>query len=214
MPCTFELAVPGLGYLDGNVGGHVSLHALLYTRIADREQMKEGSKIELPLWLGEMLAVRYGDYLFLTPTRLGPTPSMRLCNNIFCFLTPSLFPCHGSFCCSPSVSLLHTLVLSLLQSCENVCFHFRFLLPSHLLQHGRIGYANVSYCLAANVLAPPPCHARPTIGIVPACPERVESGSQNSRLARSGSTLLRPRSPDAGALRGRRDGRCAQRCKS
>ncbi|KAI9765575.1 MAG: DNA replication protein [Geoglossum simile] len=41
VPCTFELRVPGLGYLDGNSGG----------------DMKEGTKVELPLWLGEMLAV-------------------------------------------------------------------------------------------------------------------------------------------------------------
>lgn len=42
VPCTFELTVPGLGYLEGNLAG----------------PMKSGSKIELPLWLGEMLALR------------------------------------------------------------------------------------------------------------------------------------------------------------
>ena len=41
VPCTFELTVPGLGYLEGNMTG----------------DMKKGSKIELPLWLGEMLAL-------------------------------------------------------------------------------------------------------------------------------------------------------------
>ncbi|KAF2400916.1 DNA replication complex GINS protein PSF3 [Trichodelitschia bisporula] len=41
VPCTFEITVPGLGYLDGNPG----------------EPIKEGTKVELPLWLGEMLAV-------------------------------------------------------------------------------------------------------------------------------------------------------------
>lgn len=41
VPCTFELLVPGLGYLGGNIGADV----------------KEGTKLELPLWLGEMLAV-------------------------------------------------------------------------------------------------------------------------------------------------------------
>src|SRR5690242_8893706 len=41
VPCTFELTVPGLGYLEGNMTG----------------DMKQGSKIELPLWLGEMLAL-------------------------------------------------------------------------------------------------------------------------------------------------------------
>ena len=42
VPCTFELTVPGLGYLEGNMTG----------------DMKQGSKTELPLWLGEMLALR------------------------------------------------------------------------------------------------------------------------------------------------------------
>ncbi|OAL69564.1 DNA replication complex GINS protein PSF3 [Trichophyton violaceum] len=41
VPCTFELDVPKLGFLDGNAGGDI----------------KTGSKVELPLWLGEMLAV-------------------------------------------------------------------------------------------------------------------------------------------------------------
>jgi hypothetical protein len=43
VPCTFELTVPGLGFLEGNMSG----------------EMKQGSKVELPLWLGEMLALRY-----------------------------------------------------------------------------------------------------------------------------------------------------------
>lgn len=41
LPCTFELDVPGLGYLDGNAG----------------QPVEAGSKIDLPLWLGVMLAV-------------------------------------------------------------------------------------------------------------------------------------------------------------
>lgn len=41
VPCTFELTVPGLGYLSGNAG----------------EDVEQGNKIEVPLWLGEMLAV-------------------------------------------------------------------------------------------------------------------------------------------------------------
>jgi len=41
VPCTFELTVPGLGYLEGNMGG----------------DMNQGSKVELPLWLAEMLAL-------------------------------------------------------------------------------------------------------------------------------------------------------------
>jgi GINS complex subunit 3 len=43
VPCTFELTVPGLGFLEGNMSG----------------DMKQGSKVELPLWLGEMLALRF-----------------------------------------------------------------------------------------------------------------------------------------------------------
>ncbi|SZF04753.1 unnamed protein product [Blumeria hordei] len=41
VPCTFEFDVPGLGYLDNNVG-----HTL-----------KSSTRVELPLWLAEMLAV-------------------------------------------------------------------------------------------------------------------------------------------------------------
>ncbi|KAI1610539.1 GINS complex subunit 3 [Exophiala viscosa] len=44
LPCTFQLDVPGLGYLDGNAGGTV----------------KSGTTIELPMWLGVMLAVSTG----------------------------------------------------------------------------------------------------------------------------------------------------------
>jgi len=40
VPVTFELDVPGLGYLNGNAG----------------EDIKAHTKVELPLWLGEMLA--------------------------------------------------------------------------------------------------------------------------------------------------------------
>ncbi|KAL4821837.1 hypothetical protein BDW67DRAFT_149643 [Aspergillus spinulosporus] len=41
LPCTFELDVPGLGILEGNPG----------------ESIKAGSRIDLPLWLGEMLSI-------------------------------------------------------------------------------------------------------------------------------------------------------------
>lgn len=41
VPCTFSLTVPGLGYLSGNPGTPIN----------------QNSKVELPLWLGEMLAV-------------------------------------------------------------------------------------------------------------------------------------------------------------
>jgi GINS complex subunit 3 len=43
LPCTFELDVPGLGYLEGDDHGGQSL--------------KSGTKVDLPLWLGVMLAV-------------------------------------------------------------------------------------------------------------------------------------------------------------
>ncbi|MCJ1236251.1 DNA replication protein [Varicellaria rhodocarpa] len=42
VPCTFELDVPGLGYVDGNAGGDV----------------KKGSQLSLPLWLCTLLAVQ------------------------------------------------------------------------------------------------------------------------------------------------------------
>lgn len=45
LPCTFEIDVPGLGYLDGNPGGTI----------------KAGTKLDLPLWLGVMLAVSSGN---------------------------------------------------------------------------------------------------------------------------------------------------------
>ncbi|KAK6362974.1 DNA replication protein [Orbilia blumenaviensis] len=41
IPCTFEVDVPGLGYLDGN----------------DNADMKAGTKLEMPIWLAEILAV-------------------------------------------------------------------------------------------------------------------------------------------------------------
>lgn len=55
LPCTFELEIPGLGYLDGNEGGSV----------------KAGAKVDLPLWLGVMLAVSSG-------TQLGGQPLVTL----------------------------------------------------------------------------------------------------------------------------------------
>ncbi|TVY31381.1 DNA replication complex GINS protein, partial [Lachnellula subtilissima] len=41
VPCTFELDVPSLGYLDNNPG-HV---------------LKQSTRLDLPLWLAELLAV-------------------------------------------------------------------------------------------------------------------------------------------------------------
>jgi hypothetical protein len=44
LPCTFELEVPGLGILEGNPG----------------ENIKAGTRIDLPLWLGVMLSIGSG----------------------------------------------------------------------------------------------------------------------------------------------------------
>lgn len=41
MPCTFELDVPGLGYLENSPA----------------ETLKSGTEVSLPLWLGEQLAL-------------------------------------------------------------------------------------------------------------------------------------------------------------
>ncbi|ODQ65157.1 DNA replication complex GINS protein-like protein psf3 [Nadsonia fulvescens var. elongata DSM 6958] len=41
VPCNFEITVPGLGYLQGHMDG----------------DMKENTKLELPLWMAELLAV-------------------------------------------------------------------------------------------------------------------------------------------------------------
>ncbi|MCJ1463230.1 DNA replication protein [Pseudocyphellaria aurata] len=42
VPCTFELDIPGLGHIDDNAGGDI----------------KRGTRVLLPLWLGELLAVQ------------------------------------------------------------------------------------------------------------------------------------------------------------
>lgn len=73
LPCTFELDVPGLGYLDGNAGGTVSrierldkseclenVSKYLQTNLCVLLQIKAGTKVDLPLWLGVMLAVSSG----------------------------------------------------------------------------------------------------------------------------------------------------------
>ncbi|KAL2215814.1 DNA replication complex GINS protein psf3 [Thermoascus aurantiacus ATCC 26904] len=52
IPCTFELEVPGLGILEGNPG----------------ESIKAGTRVDLPLWLGEMLSIgaRFGTSRLVT----------------------------------------------------------------------------------------------------------------------------------------------------
>jgi len=65
VPCTFEIPVSNLGYLTGNSG----------------EDIKQGTKVELPLWLGEMLAVSQpsGDSA-LTTLDLPSSLSQRVMN--------------------------------------------------------------------------------------------------------------------------------------
>ncbi|ODV97299.1 hypothetical protein PACTADRAFT_38769 [Pachysolen tannophilus NRRL Y-2460] len=41
LPCKFQMTVPGLGYLEGNPG----------------KPLRKNSKLELPLWLAEVLAI-------------------------------------------------------------------------------------------------------------------------------------------------------------
>lgn len=41
IPCKFNMSIPGLGYLDGNPG----------------KPIDENAKVELPLWLAEILAI-------------------------------------------------------------------------------------------------------------------------------------------------------------
>ena len=65
VPTTFELDIPSLGYLD-NAAGHT---------------LKSGTRIDLPLWLSEMLAV--------SSTASAKTPSKSL---VTLDLPPSLAP--------------------------------------------------------------------------------------------------------------------------
>lgn len=60
LPCTFEIDVPGLGYLDGNPGGTVRSESCALGKANTLLQIKAGTKLDLPLWLGVMLAVSSG----------------------------------------------------------------------------------------------------------------------------------------------------------
>lgn len=71
LPCTFELEVPGLGYLDGNEGGPVRQYWCPASDYTDKTQIKAGAKVDLPLWLGVMLAVSSG-------TQFGGQPLVTL----------------------------------------------------------------------------------------------------------------------------------------
>jgi GINS complex subunit 3 len=54
------LEVPGLGILEGNPGEEVSpliLKGSYLRLIFDTVQIKAGTRIDLPLWLGEMLSI-------------------------------------------------------------------------------------------------------------------------------------------------------------
>ena len=88
VPCTFDLDIPGLGYLDENAGGDVPsplLHSIPFllpiqtpqghshlshpnTYLHAFPQIKAGTRVALPLWLSTLLAVQ----------RLGPS-SQTLC---------------------------------------------------------------------------------------------------------------------------------------
>ena len=51
------MEVPGIGYLQGNPGDSVSrLAPTVITYLPN--QVKQGTKLELPLWLAEMLVIR------------------------------------------------------------------------------------------------------------------------------------------------------------
>ena len=80
VPCTFELEIPGLGYIDGNAGSDVRSPTPL-VRALDCyaqwfEQIKQGSRVTIPLWLCELLAVqRVADSQVLSldlPASLSP----------------------------------------------------------------------------------------------------------------------------------------------
>ncbi|KAA6410891.1 MAG: DNA replication complex GINS PSF3 [Lasallia pustulata] len=64
VPCTFELDVPGLGFLDGNSGGDI----------------KRGMRVSLPLWLGELLAVQRLGNSAIVSLDLPDTLSPRVLN--------------------------------------------------------------------------------------------------------------------------------------
>lgn len=70
LPCTFEIDVPGLGYLDGNPGGTVSTLSIFENEanLIQLLQIKAGTKLDLPLWLGVMLAVSSGWVLRNAPS--------------------------------------------------------------------------------------------------------------------------------------------------
>jgi GINS complex subunit 3 len=59
LPCTFELEVPGLGILEGNPGEDVCIPLPPHLTIdrVNQHQIKAGTRIDLPLWLGEMLSI-------------------------------------------------------------------------------------------------------------------------------------------------------------
>lgn len=73
VPCTFDLDIPGLGYLDENAGGDVPLpiqtqYSNYVAALTPHSQIKAGTRVSLPLWLSTLLAVQ----------RLGPS-SQALC---------------------------------------------------------------------------------------------------------------------------------------
>ncbi|PWW77802.1 GINS complex, Psf3 component [Tuber magnatum] len=66
VPCTFEITIPGLGYLEGN----------------SNTDIKQGTRVELPLWLAEMLGVsqRLGTEQNVVTLDLPPALAPRVQN--------------------------------------------------------------------------------------------------------------------------------------
>jgi len=64
VPCTFQIEVPGLGYLDNNPS----------------RPLKKGTQVELPLWLCEMLAVSSSSQKSLVRLDLPSCLSPRVLN--------------------------------------------------------------------------------------------------------------------------------------
>lgn len=89
VPCTFELDVPGLGFVDGNAGGDVrqddatSLSfQFIFSTVSEltTPQIKRGMRTTLPLWLGELLAVQRLGNSAIVNLDLPETLSPRVLN--------------------------------------------------------------------------------------------------------------------------------------
>ena len=76
VPCTFDLDAPGLGFVDNNAGGDVSIPTCLWTYYLTLPKIRKGTLVSLPLWLGGYLALqKFGSSSALTidlPAALAP----------------------------------------------------------------------------------------------------------------------------------------------